>query len=58
MNWNESLFSLHINKFREINIRSQQYEYDSVGHILTLHEILVQVWFTTNKTEAATGGVL
>ena len=58
MNWNESLFSLHFNKFREINIQSQQYEYDNVGHILTLHEILVQVSFTTDKTEAATGGVL
>ena len=58
MNRNENLSSLYFNKFREVNIRSQQYEYDNVGHILTLHEILVQVWFTTNKTEAATGGVL
>ena len=58
MNWNESLFSLHFNKFREINIRSQQYEYDNVGFILALHEILVQVWFTTDKTETATGDVL
>ena len=58
MKRNESIFSLHFNKFREINIWSQQYEYENVGHILELHEILVQVWFATNKTEATTGGVL